>query len=110
MRAFWKKHKGLLDLLQVYKNYKEQINKKLIIVGRGRLKEEIKEFIARNELGDKILFLGFVTTDQLWSLYRYAEAVIVPSIHPENFPAVALEPLSVGVPVIGSDMVAFRKY
>ena len=98
------RHKGLEDLMQTYQYYGEQINKKLIIVGRGGLKDEIQEFIERYKLEDKVLFAGFVNTDQLWSLYRDTEAVIVPSIWYENCPAVALEPLSLGVPVIGSDI------
>lgn len=97
------RHKGILDLLEVFKRYSDEIDAKLIIVGSGPLEKQIKEFINKHNLQNKIIFLGFVDREVLWSLYKDALAIVMPSIWSENNPLVALEAISVGTPVIGSD-------
>ena len=97
------KHKGILNLLNLFKELRNDINAKLIIAGAGSLKYYIQDFIEKNSLNDLISFVGFVDDKTLYSLYANALAVIIPSIWPENAPLVALEALSVGTPVIASN-------
>jgi glycosyltransferase involved in cell wall biosynthesis len=97
------KHKGILNLLDLFKELRNDLNAKLIIAGGGSLKYYIQDFIAKNSLHDLISFVGFVDDKKLYSLYANALAVIIPSIWPENAPLVALEALSVGTPVIASN-------
>jgi glycosyltransferase involved in cell wall biosynthesis len=97
------KHKGILNLLNLFKELRNDLNAKLIIAGGGSLKYYIQDFIAKNSLHDLISFVGFVDDKKLYLLYANALAVIIPSIWPENAPLVALEALSVGTPVIASN-------
>jgi len=97
------KHKGILNLLDLFKELRNALSAKLIIAGAGGLKYYIKDFIEKNSLSDLISFVGFVDDRKLYSLYANALAVIIPSIWPENAPLVALEALSVGTPVIASN-------
>jgi glycosyltransferase involved in cell wall biosynthesis len=97
------KHKGILNLLDLFKELRNNLNAELIIAGEGSLKNYIRDFIEKNSLGDLISFVGFVDGKKLYSLYTNALAVIMPSICPENAPLVALEALSVGTPVIASN-------
>lgn len=97
------KHKGILNLLDLFKELRNDLSAKLIIAGAGSLKYHIQDFIEKNSLDDLISFVGFVDNKQLYSLYANALAVIIPSIWPENAPLVALEALSVGTPVIASN-------
>lgn len=97
------KHKGILNLLDLFNELRTSLNAKLIIAGGGSLKYHIQNFIKRNSLTDLVSFVGFVDTKKLYSLYANALAVIMPSIWPENAPLVALEALSVGTPVIASN-------
>lgn len=97
------KHKGICNLLKVFKEHSKEIDAKLIIVGKGSYKEKIVKYIAENKLGDKVIILGWVSDEMLWMLYNNALALVVPSIWPENNPLVALEALSVGTPVIGTN-------
>jgi glycosyltransferase involved in cell wall biosynthesis len=97
------KHKGILNLLDLFRELRNDLNAKLIIAGAGSLKYYIQNFIEKNSLSDLISFVGFVDDKKLYSLYANALAVIMPSIWPENAPLVALEALSVGTPVIASN-------
>lgn len=97
------KHKGIYNLLEVFKEHSNEIDGKLLIVGKGSQKENIMNYIAKNKLENKVMVLGWVSDELLWSLYNDALALVVPSIWPENNPIVALEAMSVGTPVIGTD-------
>ena len=95
--------KGIINILNTFKNHRDDIDANLIIVGSGSIEQKIVDFIVKHKMGQKILLLGRVEIDKLWSLYNDAIALIVPSIWPENNPLVAIEALSVGTPVIGTN-------
>jgi glycosyltransferase involved in cell wall biosynthesis len=98
-----RKNKGIVMLLDAMKSCASDIGARLIITGEGPLKEYVMDFIHRNQLHDKILYLGWVAKSTLYSLMRNANALVLPSVWPENNPLIALEALSVGLPVISSD-------
>jgi glycosyltransferase involved in cell wall biosynthesis len=95
--------KGVLNLLEAFRRYRDKINAQLIITGRGRLENQIKKFIAKNNIQDKVMFLGWVDKELLWSLYKDALALVVPSIALDPGPMVVVDALSAGTPVIASD-------
>lgn len=96
-------YKGVLNLIKAYEDISEEVEAKLIIVGDGSLKTKIEEDVKKNEMKDKILVLGFVNRNKLYSLLKDANALIIPSIWPENNPLIAVEALSVGTPIIASN-------
>jgi glycosyltransferase involved in cell wall biosynthesis len=97
------RHKGILELLNLFNALKNKLKSKLIIAGGGSLRQYIIDYIHKNSLNDSVSFLGFVDYNTKYSLYKNAIAVIIPSIWSENAPLVALEALSIGTPVISSD-------
>jgi len=97
-------HKGIMNLLEVFRKSQHRIGAKLLIVGRGSLRTRIKQFIREYSLDNLVIFLGSVPSEELYSLYQNAYALIVPSIWPENSPLVIMEALSVGTPSIVSNM------
>ncbi len=97
------KHKGICNMLKLFKEHGREVDAKLIIAGKGSLKEKIVDYITKNKLEKKVIVLGWVSDEMLWSLYNDAIALVVPSIWPENNPIVALEAISVGTPVTGTD-------
>ncbi len=97
------KHKGILNLLELFNEQRHNLKANLVIAGGGSLTPYIRNYIEKNSLADSITFLGFVDNATKYSLYANALAVIIPSIWPENAPLVALEALSVGTPVISSN-------
>jgi glycosyltransferase involved in cell wall biosynthesis len=98
------KHKGVLNLLELFRRSGSKIGAELLIVGSGGLKLYIKDYIERYGLQESVVLLGGVSRDQLYSLYKSANALLMPSIWPENSPLVAMESLSVGTPAIVSNM------
>ena len=94
--------KGTFKLMETFSKYADQTGASLIITGGGK-PEEANEIITKYGLQEKVIFLGWVDREMLWSLYKGALALIVPSIGIDPAPTTVLEALSIGTPVIGSD-------
>lgn len=78
-----------------------QLNKKLIIVGQGRDKQELVKL--KNKLDDpNIIFLGKIKQNHLLELYQNCQALICPQL--EDFGLTPIEAQACGKPVI-----AFKK-
>ncbi|HYB92851.1 MAG TPA: glycosyltransferase [archaeon] len=95
------RRQGIQTLLDIFSD--EDIHRKLLVVGTGNLSGYLTEFVKRKGLQNKITYLGWVSNEELHSLYRGALATISPIDFPANFPLVALESISNGTAVIGSD-------
>ncbi len=79
---------------------------RLIIAGDGELRPEVEALVA--DCSD-VSFVGWVPEDEVTDLMRAAEAVLVPSEWYEGLPLVILRSLSVGTPVITSDLENFAE-
>ncbi len=91
-------HKGVMEILDAFAHNE----KKLLLIGSGSLARAISQKIENGNLAPRIQYLGWVKDK--WPYIRDANAVLIPSLWPENCPLVALEAMSVGTPVICSDM------
>lgn len=90
-------YKGLEYLIAAMK----EVKSKLLIVGRGPLEQELKQFIEKNRLSEKIQILTSVNDQELCQLYRNAYAFVLPSISKnENFGIVQLEAMFFSLPII----------
>jgi glycosyltransferase involved in cell wall biosynthesis len=97
------KHKGILELVNIFVELKSGLNAKLLIAGTGSLGPKIDTIISHNNCGDKIIRLGRIDDFSIISnLYSYANALIIPS-QAENCPLVALEALAHGTLIFTSD-------
>ncbi len=90
-------HKGIIPLLDTFKRIP---NKKLIIIGKGRLQKQV-ETVARHH--KNIFYLGFKPREETLAYMKHANALILPSIWAENNPLTIIEGLSIGTPTIGSN-------
>jgi glycosyltransferase involved in cell wall biosynthesis len=97
--------KNLVTLLKAFALFKKQISKpiKLAIVGQNGWKskaffEELNKHPNKND----IVLTGFVSNEDLMSLYTHAISFIYPSIY-EGFGLPVLEAMSCGAPVITSN-------
>jgi glycosyltransferase involved in cell wall biosynthesis len=72
-----------------------------VIGGDGPLMTENKEYIIKNSLIDRVKIPGFIKDS--FSILNVFDIFILPSLH-EGIPMVLLEALSLGKPVIASNV------
>jgi glycosyltransferase involved in cell wall biosynthesis len=95
------KEKGFEYLLKSFKLVLEKRKDiRLVIIGGKRDYIRIIEKLAKN-LGvfDNILILSNVSDEEVYSAFKYAELVVIPSIY-EPFGIVALEAMYFGKPIV----------
>jgi len=95
--------KGYIDLLKLYKKLiKDYPDWTLDIVGDGKERENIEEFISKNELEDKVTLHGFLGKDEIDKLLDKSSIYLMTS-YTESFGIVLIEAMSHGVPCIAYD-------
>ena len=65
-------------------------------------KKNILDYIFKNNLNDKVQI--FNNLNDIYNLYNITDVLILPSICNEDFPNVVLEAMSLGIPVIGTNI------
>lgn len=92
-------YKGLWPLVNAFKLIKERrIDCFLTIAGDGRLKEQLQEYIKKEELEKYINLLGH--SNDVKELYQKHNFTIIPSLIEENFTVTSLESLEYYLPCI----------
>ena len=74
----------------------------VVIVGDGPLREQVKAACARP--GSRLTAVGHENPAQVLERMKRAAVLLVPSVWYEGFPVSVVEALSVGVPVIASNL------
>jgi glycosyltransferase involved in cell wall biosynthesis len=74
---------------------------KYLVIGRGDDQPRLAQLAQDLGVSDRVVFAGFVPTEQLVDHYRLADAYIMPS--QEGFGIVYLEAMACGVPVLSGD-------
>ena len=101
-------HKNHLALFKALIIVKEKSGKEIHLVCSGRKNEyftELKAFISANNLNSQISFPGFISNQELYSLYKYASLVVIPTLYEAgSFPL--FEAMSTGSPVICSNVTS----
>lgn len=102
--------KNLLNICKALKLAERDIAIPLVVVGKGgAYKEKVKQYLADNQLQNKVIFLSdqlaaqgkkpFIATEDFPALYQLSTAMIYPSFY-EGFGMPIIEAMSGGVPVI----------
>lgn len=97
------RRKNLLNLIKALKViHKNERRIHLLLVGRkGEEYKGIKDEIKRQSLRPWVKMLGYVSDDDLRSLYRLASVLVYPSLY-EGFGLPLLEAMTSGLPVVSS--------
>lgn len=100
-------NKNLRRTIQAYALLPTDIRKQHQLIIVSQLDDEhecfFKQFVADQGLGNsEVVFTGYVSEDELVSLYNLCKAYILPSIH-EGFGLPALEAMACGAATIGSN-------
>lgn len=76
-------------------------NVKYLVVGRGGDRPRLAQLATDFGVAERVIFAGFVPTENLAACYQLADAFVMPS--QEGFGIVYLEALACGVPVLAGD-------
>ncbi|MEO8891754.1 MAG: glycosyltransferase, partial [Coleofasciculaceae cyanobacterium] len=74
---------------------------KYLVIGRGDDQPRLQQLAQDLGVGDRVIFAGFIPTQNLVEHYRLADAYIMPS--QEGFGIAYLEALACGKPVLSGD-------
>ncbi|WP_434655850.1 glycosyltransferase family 4 protein [Thermoanaerobacterium thermosaccharolyticum] len=95
--------KGIFDLLKAVQKIRDE-NLILTIIGDGILKDKIIDYVNINNLTDKVNIKGYAKWGkQLFDIIKSNHVLILPS-YSEGLGLVILEAMSMGVPVIASNV------
>ncbi|MBF0243915.1 MAG: glycosyltransferase [Planctomycetes bacterium] len=98
-RLVW--YKGLEVLLAAVRLLPPEIA--FVIVGKGPLAGWLRQSIADNNLGKRVIFIEDAPQDSIPPLYRNCRALVLPSVAPaEVFGVVQLEAFASGKPTINT--------
>lgn len=95
-----KGHQYLIDALHKLKNRKKKV--KLLIVGDGPLKVELKDYAATLGIKEKIVFLGI--QDNVHDILEDSDILVLPSVEREGMGISIIEAMSMAKPVIGTSL------
>jgi glycosyltransferase involved in cell wall biosynthesis len=76
----------------------------LTIVGEGDEYGHLKEIVQKFKLEKNIKFVGHHKINDVYTFYKESQIVLVPSVWEEPFGLVGVEALSIGRPVIASNI------
>ena len=93
-------HKGIMNILKVIKEIQ---GVSFLIVGRGPLETAIRKFIRDNNLTN-VDMLGYLPYNKIKEIYSKSDIVVFPSVWQEPFGRIAIEAMSFGIPVVGSNV------
>ena len=92
--------KRIFDVISIYEGVAKHVKSKLMMVGEGPEKTKAIQYVKKNSLEDKILFLG--NSNEIDKILCYSDLFLLPS-EKESFGLSALEAMANGVPVISSN-------
>ena len=92
-------HKGTEFLLNAYRQFPK--GTQLINAGKGTY----SALVQKRSVADKnIVYLGYISLEQLVNCFGVVDALIVPSLCYENSPTVIYESLNAGVPILAANI------
>ncbi len=95
------KEKGIETVLAAMEELKS-LNIKFVIVGRGPDENFFRQAVIKKGLSEQVELVGFKSGQELNDLVSQAQAIIMPSLWPENMPYSLLEAMSMGKIIIAS--------
>ena len=88
--------KSLSEVLKINKKWK------LLVAGKGRASQKMKNLTYELKIDKHVKFLGYVPRSDVYSYYHISDIVVIPSLFPETFGIVLTEVSLAKKIVIGS--------
>ena len=102
------KRKNLVRVLKAFSNLQRDLdgNYKLVVAAKFDPRySELIHVAEKLRITDKVLFIGYVPTEDLPPLYSGSDLFVLPSLH-ESFCFPVVEAMACGVPVITSNVTS----
>ena len=100
--------KGVLNLVKaVPEIMKEKDDVEFLIGGDGWLRDEIKKYIRKENLDDKVKLTGWIPHDEIPYYLNTLKLVVLPS-YTEGLPNLMLEAMAYGTPVLATPVGAIQ--
>ena len=92
--------KRIIDVIKIFEKVNSKISSKLIMVGDGPDKKKAKDYLRKNNLKNRVIFLG--KTNEVDEILCSSDLFLLPS-EKESFGLAALEAMALKVPVISTN-------
>jgi glycosyltransferase involved in cell wall biosynthesis len=104
-------YKGVDNLIRAYAEAKNSIPKlKLVIAGQGRALQSLRNLAFKLKVDNDVSFVGHLSKDEIEDFYGRSSVIVMPSEWPETFGKVGVEAMSIGRPVIATDVGGVRDW
>ena len=98
-------HKGFHNLIfAAHRAFLDGTNIDIVIAGNGPYRRKLSLLVTELGMQRRVRTVGHVSPQKLISLYDWSDVVVLPTITPEPFGRVAVEAMSRGKVVIGSNI------
>jgi glycosyltransferase involved in cell wall biosynthesis len=98
--------KGILNLLQAIPEVLSKRNDvRFLIVGEGSLEDTVRAYLDAHALGGRVSLRGWISHDELPDCFARLKLLVLPS-YTEGLPAVVLEAMACGTPVLATSVGA----
>ena len=102
--------KNVDQIIKAIKIVKEKfLDVKLMIAGKGKNEEYLKQYVKKLGLEQNVYFLGYLKQDSLLNLYRLSDIFAVMSTAETQCMSM-MQAMASGLPVIGADAWAIPEY
>ena len=92
--------KRIIDVIKIFEKINSKINSKLIMVGDGPEKKKAKDYLRKNNLKNRVIFVG--KTNEVDKILCSSDLFLLPS-EKESFGLAALEAMALKVPVVSTN-------
>ena len=93
--------KRIIDVIKIFEKINSEISSKLIMVGDGPEKKKAKDYLRKNNLKNRVIFLG--KSNEVEEILCSSDLFLLPS-EKESFGLAALEAMALKVPVISTNI------
>lgn len=110
-------NKGHDELLRAFSHVRKELPEVHLVIGGGSKNPKQHEINVINgflkvvdelELGDRVIFTGYITDEELATYYRKSKLFVLPSKY-EPFGMTTLEAMACGTPVVATKFGGIRK-
>jgi glycosyltransferase involved in cell wall biosynthesis len=103
-----KDHQTLIDAFSIFKKRKKDIDAKLLLIGDGKLRNQLEKQVEKNQLNNNVIFTGNLDRDLVFGLLKEMDIFVVSSKW-EGFCNALVEAMAAEKAIVCSDIPVLRE-